>query len=1030
MPSFLNEDSVEQYAIDLFQGLGYDYIHGSIIGPGGTREERTSFRDAVLVERLRVALARLNRDLPASGLEDAVRKVTIHDTADYILNNKRFHEYLVEGVPVEYSDGKGSVRYARAKIVDFVNPDSNDWLAVNQFTIKEDAGERRPDLIVFVNGLPIGLFEFKNPAAEKATIRGAYHQLETYKRDLPGLLAYAEVLVVADGTQARVGSLTADWERFSTWKREDGAQALVELEPLVNEVFDKRQLLDIIRYFILFEATTPPNKMLAAYHQYYAVNKAIQRTVSASAEGGDGRVGVFWHTQGSGKSLSMVFYAAKIAQQEELANPTLVVITDRNDLDGQLFEQFMRCTDILRQVPEQAEGRDDLRARLQVAGGHIVFTTIQKFTTEEREAEFPTLSKRRNVIVMADEAHRSQYGFGAKIDATSGEVSYGFAHHLRSALPNASRIGFTGTPVERGDHNTKAVFGDYIDVYDVRRAVDDGATVPIFYEARIAKLALRPEAQPVLDATFEEITENQEETEKRKHASRWSQIAALVGADERLEAVAKDLVEHFEQRQRNFNFDGKVMIVCMSRAICVKLYRAIVALRPEWHDDADDKGAIKVVMTGSAADEADLQPHICNKPRARAIEKRFKDTADPLRLVIVRDMWLTGFDVPSLHTMYIDKPMKGHSLMQAIARVNRVFKDKPGGLVVDYIGIAAELKNALAVYIDSGGTGETVFDEEVAVATLQREYEIVRDMFHGFAYQVYLDGDTGKKMAGLNRGADFILGLDDGKNRYLRGCQRLSAAYSLASTSDFARAVGDEVAFFKAVRATIVKASPSTGQSLEDLDIALAQLVSSAVSSQGVVDVLAQAGIKRPDISVFSDEFLGELKGLEQRNLAREMLEKLLRDEIKVRSRQNAVQARRFSEMLEAAVKKYDNRSIDTIQLIERLIEFAKELRDDPKRAEQMGLSEDEVAFYDALATSASAVEVLGDEQLRAIARDLVKSVRENVTIDWNLRESSKANIRLTIKRILRKHGYPPDKTESAAEQVLEQAELFSYIAA
>lgn len=1030
MPVYLNEDAVEQYAIELLRGLGYAYIHGSEIAPDGPAEERKSFKDAILVDRLRAAIARLNPTLPLSSREDALRKVLVHETTDLVLNNQRFHRFLIEGVDVEYSDGAGTVRYLKARIIEFDDPSANDWLAVNQFTIKEDAGERRPDLIIFVNGLPIGLFEFKNPADEKATILSAYRQVQTYKRDLPGLLAYNEFLIVADGTQARIGSLTADWERFSSWKREDGAKVAVEIEPLVMEVFKKRRLLDIIRYFVIFESTTPANKILAAYHQYYGVNNAVERTIAATGPSGDRRIGVLWHTQGSGKSLSMAFYASKIAQQPQLENPTLIVLTDRNDLDNQLFEQFMRCTEFLRQTPEQIESRDELRDTLAVASGHIIFTTIQKFLPDSNGKRYPAVTHRRNVIVIADEAHRSQYGFAGRLDSETGELAYGFARHLRDALPNASFIGFTGTPIETADHNTRAVFGDYIDIYDVRRAVEDGATVPIYYEARIVKVDLDPVKVSYLDEEFEEITEGQEEDQKRRSASRWSQIEALVGTETRIAEIARDLVQNFERRQSGFDFQGKAMIVCMSRRICAKLYEAVVALRPHWHDDADERGAIKVVMTGSAADDLPLQPHIRNKPRRRAIEKRFKDNSDPLKLVIVRDMWLTGFDVPPLHTMYVDKPMKGHSLVQAIARVNRVFKTKAGGLVVDYFGIAEDLKRALATYIDSGGTGEPVLDERDALAVLQRDYEVVRAMFHAFPYQAYLEGDTAKKMAGLNDGADHILGLEDGKSRYLRSCASLAKAFSLGSTSDYARAIADEVAFFKGVRATIVKISPTGGQSLEEIDLALQQLVSEAVASRGIVDVLEQAGVRRPDISVFSDDFLAELAGMEQRNLAREMLERLLRDEIKVRARQNAVQARKFSEMLGEAINKYESRSLTTMQLIEHLIEFAKELRDEPKRAGEMDLSEEELAFYDALAQSKSAMEVLGDMQLRAIARDLVQSVRESATIDWNLRESVRAGIRLKIKKLLRKHGYPPDAAEKATDQVLEQAELLCQVAA
>ncbi len=1030
MPGYLDEDAIERYAIELLKGLGYAYLPGADIAPDGEREERKSFKDAVLVERLRSVIARFNPTLPPSAREDVLRKVTVHETTDLVLNNQRFHKFLIEGVDVEYSDGTGSVRYARARIIDFENADANDWLAVNQFTIKEDSGERRPDLLVFVNGLPIALFEFKSPMDEKATILSAFRQTQTYKRDLPGLLAYNELLIVADGTQAKMGSLTAAWERFSTWKRADGAKVPVEIEPLVNEVFEKRRLLDILRHFILFEATMPPNKILAAYHQYYAVNKAVERTIDATAEGGDRRIGVFWHTQGSGKSLSMAFYASKIAQQAQLANPTLLVLTDRNDLDDQLFDQFMRCTEFLRQTPEQAVSREDLRQALAVASGHVVFTTIQKFLPEENAERYPALTDRRNVIVIADEAHRSQYGFGGKLNEETGEMGYGFARHLHDALPNASFIGFTGTPVELTDRNTRSVFGDYIDVYDVRRAVEDGATVPIYYEARVVKVALDPVKVSYLDEEFEEITEGQEEGDKHRSASRWSQIEALVGTDARIEEIARDVVEHFEQRQKGFEFAGKAMVVCMSRRICARLYQAIVALRPEWHDDADERGAMKVVITGSAADEMLLQPHIRNKPRRRTIEKRFKDPSDPLRLVIVRDMWLTGFDVPSLHTMYVDKPMKGHSLVQAIARVNRVFKTKAGGLVVDYFGIADDLKRALKTYAESGGTGDPILDQRDAVAVLQRDYEVTRGMFHGFPYQAYLDGDTAQKMLGLTKGADHVLGLDEGKKRYLRACASLAKAFSLASTSDYARGIADEVAFFKGVRATIVKISPTGGQSLEEIDLALQQLVSEAVGSRGVVDVLAQAGIQRPDISVFSDEFLAELAGIEQRNLAREMLERLLRDEIKVRSRQNAVQARKFSEMLAEAINKYESRSLTTMQLIEHLIEFAKEIRDEPKRADELGLSADELAFYDALAQSKSAVEVLGDEKLREIARDLLQSVRASATIDWKHRESVRAGIRLKIKKLLRRHGYPPDATDKATDQVLEQAELLCEAAA
>ena len=798
MSGYLDEDAVEQYAIDLLKGLGYAYLHGPDIAPGGPHEERSSFKDAVLVGRLRSALTRLNPNLPSSALGDALRKVTVHDTTDLVLNNQRFHKFLIEGVDVEYSDGGGTVRYAKARIIDFDNPDANDWLAVNQFTIKEDAGERRPDLMVFVNGLPIGLFEFKNPTDEKATVLSAYRQTQTYKRDLPALLAYNELLVVADGTQARMGSLTADWERFSTWKREDGAKVPIEIEPLVNEVFEKRRLLDIIRYFVLFESTTPANKILAAYHQYYGVNKAVERTITATAAGGDRRIGVFWHTQGSGKSLSMAFYAAKIAQQPELANPTLIVLTDRNDLDDQLFGQFMRCTEFLRQTPEQIESRDGLRDALAVASGHVIFTTIQKFLPEANGARYPAVTDRRNVIVIADEAHRSQYGFAGKLDEDTGEMAYGFARHLRDALPNASFIGFTGTPVETADHNTRAVFGDYIDVYDIQRAVEDKATVPIYYESRLAKLGLEDNEKPKIDPDFEEATEGEEVERREKLRTKWAAQEAIVGAEKRLRTIAKDLVHHFERRLEAM--DGKAMIGCMSRRICVDLYEEIAKLRPDWSNENDDAGVMKVVMTGAATDGPEWQQHIRDKRRREALGKRFKNAKDPFKVVIVRDMWLTGFDVPSLHTMYVDKPMKGHGLMQAIARVNRVFKDKPGGLVVDYLGIAQELKLALGTYTESGGKGRTALPQEEAVAVMIEKYEVCRGLFHGFDWSAWVSGSPAAKLGLLPNAQEHILKQTDGKNRLLKAVADLSKGFALAVPHDEAIRIRDDVGFFQAVR--------------------------------------------------------------------------------------------------------------------------------------------------------------------------------------------------------------------------------------
>jgi len=1015
--SFLDEAQVEIALLGTLQGLGYDYAFGPDIACDGSRPERTRYADVVLDGRLRSALTRINPTIPADAIDEAIRKVTRAESPSLVENNRRFHRMLTDGVPVEYTNAEGRVVHDSVRLIDFDEPGDNDWLAVNQFTVIENKRNRRPDVVVFVNGLPLGVVELKNPADLEATVRKAYDQLQTYKQDIPGLLVFNEMLAVSDGFAARHGSLTADWDRFMPWRTIEGRgvapASLPQLDVLIQGIFDKRRFLDLIRYFIVFEDDGKAiAKKLAAYHQYHAVNRAIECTVSAAAPAGDRRIGVVWHTQGSGKSLLMVFYAGKIIQHSAMENPTLLVLTDRNDLDDQLFGTFSACRELVRQTPVQAASRADLRKLLSVGSGGVVFTTIQKFLPEAGGDSYPLLNERRNIVVIADEAHRSQYGF---ID--------GLARHMRDALPNASFIGFTGTPIETTDKNTQAVFGDYIDVYDILRAVEDGATVRIYYEGRLAKIELKPEERPKIDPEFEELTEGEEAEGKAKLKSRWARLEAMVGAEKRIGLVAADLVQHFENRLSAM--EGKGLIVCMSRRICLDLYNALVKLRPDWHHADDDKGAIKIVMTGSASDKLEWQPHIRNKLRREALATRFKSPADPLKLVLVRDMWLTGFDVPCLHTMYVDKPMQGHGLMQAIARVNRVFKDKPGGLVVDYLGLADQLRQALANYTESGGKGEATLDQAEAVAVMLEKYEIVRDMFAGFDYAAVVTGPRGQRMAGLARALEFILAVPDAPKRFIEGVGLLSKAFALAVPSEAALRIRDEVGFFQTLRVVLVKSDTERrGRTEEELDAAVRQIVSRAVASDQVVDIFAAVGLKKPDISILSDEFLAEVREIPHRNLAIELLRRLLNDEIKTRSRKNLVQSRSFAEMLEEAIRKYQNRSIESAQVIAELIELAKEMREAQKRGEQLGLTEDETAFYDALEVNDSAVKVLGDETLRTIARELIQAVRRSVTIDWTVRENARASIRVIVKRILRKYGYPPDKQEKATQTVLEQAEL------
>ena len=1033
----LSESDVEQVALDWLANVGWKVAHGPDIAPDTPGAQRNDYGDVVLAQRLRDALAAMNPHLPAAALEDAFRKLIRPEGATLEARNRAFHRMLVEGVTVEYRERDGAIRGAQVQVIDFDEPARNDWLAVNQFTVTENQHNRRPDVVLFLNGLPLGIIELKNPADEDATLWTAWQQLQTYKAELPSLFSMNEMLMVSDGVQARVGTLTAGREWFKPWRTISGETLadphLTELQVMLEGICEPERFLPLVRDFIVFEDDGGGSlaKKMAGYHQFHAVQVAVDETLRAAelrigdepgryeagrkpgGDPGDRRIGVVWHTQGSGKSLTMAFYAGRIIREPAMQNPTVVVLTDRNDLDDQLFGTFSRCRELLRQPPAQADSRADLRARLSVAAGGVVFTTIQKFFPEEKGDTFPALSQRRNIVVIADEAHRSQYDF---ID--------GFARHMRDALPRASFVGFTGTPIELQDANTRAVFGEYISIYDIQRAVQDKATVPIYYESRLAKLALDEKEKPTIDPRFEEATESEEVERKERLKTKWAQLEAIVGADKRLKLVAQDIVTHFEQRLEAL--DGKAMIVCMSRRICIDLYRELVRLRPDWHHAGDAKGCLKVVMTGSASDPLDWQPHIRNKPRREGLAKRFRNSTDPIRMVLVRDMWLTGFDAPSLHTMYVDKPMRGHGLMQAIARVNRVFKDKPGGLVVDYLGLAHELKRALATYTESGGTGKTALDQSEAVAVMLEKYEVCLGLFHGFDRSRWNAGTPAERLGLLPPAQEHILAQDNGKERCLRAVRELSQAFALAVPHEEALRIRDDVAFFQAVQSVLAKRTLRQVRTQEDLDHAVRQIVSRAVASEGVIDIFAAAGLKKPDISILSDEFLAEVRGMPRRNLAVELLQKLLKGELATRRRKNVVQARSFAEMLEHTLRRYQNRAIEAAQVIEELIRLAREMREASARGVELGLSEEELAFYDALETNDSAVQVLGDETLRDIARELVETVRGNVTIDWTLRENIRANLRRLVKRILRKHGYPPDKQEKATRTVLEQAEVLS----
>jgi type I restriction enzyme R subunit len=1043
----MTEDQLERETLGWLAEVGYTHLFGPDISPDGPEQERSDYRQVLLFERLRSAIARLNTDIPLAAREDALQQVKDLGIPVQLAANRHFHKLLVGGVPVQYQKD-GETRGDFVRLIDWAAPANNEWLAINQFSIKGAHHTRRPDIILFVNGLPLVLLELKNPADEAADIWKAYDQIQTYKEQIPDVFQYNEILVISDGSEARMGSLSANSERYMQWRTIDGVSLdplgkFNELETLVRGVLAPAMLLDYLRFFVLFEDDGTLVKKIAGYHQYHAVRSAIQQVVTASRPGGTHKGGVVWHTQGSGKSITMTCFAARVMQEAAMENPTIVVITDRNDLDGQLFGVFSLAQDLLREQPVQADTRQDLRAKLgNRPSGGIVFATIQKFMPGEDEDTFPVLSERSNIVVIADEAHRTQYGFEAKLknvriskatfaanDAQAlkaaeptaeyvAQYQVGYAQHLRDALPNATFVAFTGTPVSSEDRDTRAVFGDYIHVYDMQQAKEDGATVAIYFESRLAKLSLKADELPHIDAEVDELAEDEEESQQARLKSRWAALEKVVGAEPRVAAVAADLVTHYEERCKAQT--GKAMVVAMSRDICVHLYNEIIKLRPDWHDADPEKGGIKIVMTGSASDKAFLRPHIYSSQVKKRLEKRFKDTADPLRIVIVRDMWLTGFDAPCVHTLYVDKPMKGHNLMQAIARVNRVFRDKQGGLVVDYIGIGNELKSALREYTASKGRGQPTVDAAEAYAVLEEKLDILRGMLHGYDYSDFLTAGHAR-LAGA---ANHVLGLEDGKKRFADTALAMSKAFTLCCTLDEAKAVREEVAFMQAVKVILTKRDISLQRRTnEERELAIRQIIGSAVVSEEVVDVFEAVGLDKPNIGILDEAFLAEVRNLPERNLAVELLERLLEGEVKSRFAGNLVQEKKFSEMLANVVKRYQNRAIETSQVIEELIEMARKFHAAANRGAELGLTEDEIRFYDALANNESAVRELNDETLKKIAHELTENLRKNITVDWSARESIRAKLRIMVKRILKKYKYPPDQQEGAVELVLQQAE-------
>ena len=1058
MSNRLYESVIEQITLDILRDEnGYTILYGPEISDGERKEREYS--EVVLLGRLRAAIDRLNPTIPAEARAEAAKKALRTVSINLLENNEAFHRMLTDGIDIKFSIGDGKTKTDKVWLLDFANPDNNEFLAVNQYTVLENHINKRPDVVLMVNGLPLVVMELKNAADENADVKSAFNQLQTYKQLIPSLFVCNAILIVSDGWFARAGTLSSDYSRFMEWKTGDG-ETIVDtrresaLEPMIKGLLNKKTLLEVIRHFIVFEKTRDETiKKVAAYHQFYAVNKAIESTIRAalpqmqtpyletrqdpvkygldnarSQPAGDRRAGVVWHTQGSGKSLTMLFFAGKLVLAEAMNNPTLMVLTDRNDLDQQLFETFSNCSELLRQTPCQAANREELKKLLAVSSGGVVFSTIQKFLPEEVGGKYPLLSLRSNIVVIADEAHRSQYDF---ID--------GFARNMRDALPNATFIGFTGTPIEREDKNTQAVFGDYIDVYDIQQSVEDGATVPIYYESRLVKIELSQVDQKVLDERVEEVTEADELTERQKRFVKWSGKEAVVGSQGRLQQVAADLIAHFEERLKAAN--GKGMIVCMSRRICVELHAQIIKLRPHWYDSDDNKGAVKVIMTGSASDPLEWQEHIRNKARRKSIGDRMKDPKDPLRLVIVRDMWLTGFDVPCLHTIYIDKPMNGHNLMQAIARVNRVFGDKVGGLIVDYIGIAQDLKSALANYTANKGKGQLAYDKEEAVARMLELHEIVVDMFRAFDFRRYFNLEPKVKLDFLLDAANFIAELTDekdgkcvhnGKERFRANVVKLQKVFSLSVPHPKAYDIRDDLAFFQAIKARFAKFDENgKSRTNEEIETAIRQIVNDAIISREVVDVFDAAGIRKPDISILSDEFLAQIHGLKRKNLALELLKRLLNDEIGTRVKFNLVQGKKFSELLANAVKRYQSGLIDSTKVIEELIQLAKDIREADKRGDKLNLRDDELAFFDALADNPTAETILGDQILKQIAHELVESVRRNTSIDWQLKESVQAKLRVLVKRILRKYKYPPDdpctgEYTVSVNKVLDQAELLA----
>lgn len=1039
MKHTITENEIEEIALSYLQSLGYSYLLGTDISPDGEHPER-QYNEVVLEARLRYAIERLNPTLSHDAKEDALKKVLRTESPNALINNQNFHRYLTDGVDVEVRTDSG-IRGEKVYIVDFETPENNEFLAINQFTVIEGNQNKRPDIILFINGLPLVVIELKNAVDENATIRSAFNQLQTYKQAIPSLFTYNCLLVISDGWEARCGTITSDYRRFMPWKTKDGktesSHLDIGLQTMFEGMLNRPTLLNLIRNFIVFEKSDSTTlKKVAAYHQYYAVNRAVESTVIASSQMGDGRAGVVWHTQGSGKSLSMVFFSGKLIIEPKMENPTLVVLTDRNDLDEQLHETFVGCQQLLRQEPKKAESRQELHQLLKVASGGIVFTTIQKFMPSRSDivqlnsessasepsveyigAEIKSLSERKNIVVIADEAHRSQYDF---ID--------GFAKHLRDALPNATFIGFTGTPIETTDKNTQAVFGNYIDIYDIQQAVKDKATVPIYYESRLAKVHFEENERITLDEQFEELTEGEELTNRQQLRAKWTRLEAIVGNPNRIQKIAKDIVYHFEQRSAVL--DGKAMIVCMSRRICVDLYDAIIKIRPSWHSSDDDKGFIKVVMTGSSSDPLNMQPHIRSKTRRKAIGDRLKNPSDPLKLAIVRDMWLTGFDAPCLHTMYVDKPMRGHTLMQAIARVNRVFTDgKEGGLIVDYLGIAQELKTALADYTQSGGEGKPTLDQELAVAKMLELHEAIDYQLRHFDWRKFFTLTPENKLKFIPVIVDYIFSQENGEQSFSENTKNLLKAFAISVPHERAMAIRNDVALFQAIRARLVKISDKNEgrKSDDEMETAIKQIISEAITADNVIDIFDAAGLKKPNIEILDEKFLQELKALPQKNLAVELLKKLLKDEIKKRTRINLVESKKFSEMLEEAIQRYHNGMIDTVEFLEKvLIPFARQMKEADRRGEELGLDYREYAFYTALEVNNSAVAILGDEILKHIAQELLKTVRKSTTIDWTIKESVQASLRRNVRRVLRKFGYPPDLQEKAVETVLSQAKMLA----